>query len=133
MQNPRAAALFSVLCQPGEKLCMMIWDSWPVKIQKSENHKNQRSSWSTKHHGNSLSRLEASDLEGRPVFTLPLSASISPRATDESMTYFTLELEAVAGLRGGLTQILVGLPGFRMVHLFDNGFRYYICNMFLWQ
>ena len=125
MQNPRAAALFSVLLQPGEKLCMMIWDSWPVKIQKSENHRNQRASWSTKHHGNSLSRLEASDLD----FTLPLSASISPRATDESMSYFTLELEGVAVLRGGLTQILVGLPGFRMVHLFDNGFRYYFFNM----
>ena len=123
MMNPRAAALYEVLCQPGQKLCLFGWDSWPVQIEKPENHRNQRATWSTKHHGNSLSRMEAVDMEGRPVFTLCLNASTSPRAVDEAMCYFTLELEANAGLVGGLTSMLVGLPDFCMVHLFDNGFR----------
>ena len=123
MMNPRAAALYGVLCPPGSKLCVDVYDSWPVLIEKPGNHKNQRGAWSTKHHGNSLSRMEASDLEGRPVFTLNMSASISPRATDESMCFFNLDIEARAGLRGGLTDMLVGLPGYTMVHLFDNGFR----------
>ena len=126
MQNPRAAALYSVLCQPGEKLCMVIWDSWPVKIQKPGNHKNQRASWSTKIHGNCLSRMEGSDLEGRPVFKLCTSASTSPRATDEAIAFFTLEMEMVTGQRGGLTDMLIGRPGYCMVHLFDNGYRYLI-------
>ena len=123
MQNPRAAALFSVLVQPGELLCMFIWDSWPVKIQKPGNHKDQRSTWSSKITGNCLSRMEACDLEGKPVFKLCTSASTSPRATDEAISFFTLEMEAVTGLRGGLTTMLVGQPGFTMVHLFDNGYR----------
>ena len=95
MMNPRASALYGVLVQPGEKLCVIVWDSWPVNVEKPENHKNQRATWSTKHHGNSFSRLEGSDLEGKPVFTLCLSASISPRATDKAMSFFTLELEAL--------------------------------------
>ena len=123
MMNPRAAALYGPLVQLGENLCVLVWDSWPVLLQKPGNHSNQRGSWSTKHHGNSLSRMEASDLEGRPVFTLNLSASTSPRATDESMSFFNLQLEAQAGLRGGFTDMLVGLPGYTMVHLFDNGYR----------
>ena len=70
--NPRAVALYGVLCQPGEKLCVMVWDSWAVQIEKPGNHKDQRATWSTKIHGNAMSRLEASDLEGHPVSTLPL-------------------------------------------------------------
>ena len=124
MMNPRVAEMLAPLVQPGEKLCVLVSDSFPVKVEKPEHHGNQGGSWSTKHHGNSLSRWEMSDLEGRPVFTLPLSASTSPRATDESMGYFILDLEAVAQLQGGLTEILVGLPGYRVVHFFDNGFRY---------
>ena len=126
MMNPRAVALYSVLCLPGQLLVAMAWDSHPVQIEKPSNHRDQRASWSTKHHGNSFSRLEGCDMEGKPAFTLNLSASVSPRATDESMSFWTLELEQVAGLRGGLTDILVGLPEFCMVHLFDNGFRYYM-------
>ena len=123
LMNPRASALYGCLAQPGEKLCVVVWDSWPVQVEKPSNHKNQRGTWSTKHHGNSFSRLEGSDLEGRPAFTLNLSASTSPRATDEAMSFFTLHLEAQAGLAGGFTDMLVGLPGYTMVHLFDNGFR----------
>ena len=123
MMNERASALYGVLCQPGEKLCVIVWDSWPVQIQKPENHRNQRGSWSTKHHGNSLSRLEGCDLEGKPVFTLTLSASTSPRATDEAMAYFILDVEGQAVLTGGFTDKLCGLPGYTMVHLLDNGFR----------
>ena len=124
MLNPRAAALYGVLCQPGELLVVLGWDGWPVQIEKPTNHKDQRATWSTKINGNSFTRLEACDLEGRPVFTLLLSSSISPRSTDESICFFTLELEQVAGLQGGMNDILVGLPQFTMVHLFDNGFRY---------
>ena len=124
MMNPRAAAEYAPLVPPGNKLCVQVWDSYPIKFEKPGNHRDQRSSWSTKHHGNSLSRLESVDLEGRPVFTLPLSASTSPRATDESMCFFVLQLETQAGLRGGMTEMLVGRPGYTMVHLLDNGFRY---------
>ena len=124
MMNPRAAALYAPLCQPGEKLCVGVWDSWVVEIQKPENHHDQRISYSTKIKGNGLSRLECSDLEGKPVFTNLLGASSSPRGTDESLSFYLLELEAVTGLRGGMTGMLVGRPGYTMVHLFDNGFRY---------
>ena len=128
MMNPRAMAEYAPLCPPGSKLCVVVWDSYPVKHQKPGNHRNQRASWSTKHHGNSLSIMEAVDLEGRPIFTLNLSASSSPRATDEAMMYLMLQLEANVGLIGGLTAILVGLPGYTMLHLFDNGFRYWSKN-----
>ena len=123
MMNPRASALYGVLCQPGEKLCLLAWDGWPVTIEKPSNHRNQHGSWSTKHHGNSFNCIEAVDMEGRPVFCLCLSNSISPRCTDESMAYYTLELEDVALLQGGFKAVLVGLPGYCLVHLFDNGFR----------
>ena len=123
MMNPRAAALYSVLCQPGELLVLLAWDGWPVQIEKPTNHKDQRATYSTKINSNSFTRLEACDPEGRPVFTLLLSSSISPRSTDEFLSFFNLELEQVTRLRGGLNDMLVGLPQFIMVHLFDNGFR----------
>ena len=123
MMDERAATIFGGLCQPGEKLALFCWDGWPVLFQKPENHTNQDASWCTKHHGNSFSRIEACDLEGRPVFTLNLSASTSPRATDEAMCYFFLEVEQMMGMTGGLIAKFVGLPGYCVVHLFDNGFR----------
>ena len=67
--------------------------------------------------------MEGCDLEGKPVFTLNLSASTSPRATDEAMAYFILDVEGQAVLVGGFTDMLCGLPGYTMVHLLDNGFR----------
>ena len=101
----------------------MGWDSWPVKVQKPINHSDQRATWSTKIKGNCLSRMEGCDLEGRPVFSFNLSSSISPRSTDEAISFYTIDLEARAGLAGGFTSILVGQPDYCMVHLFDNGFR----------
>ena len=121
--NSRASALFNCLVRPGQKLCVLVWDSWAVKIEKPGNFKDQRATWSTKIHGNAFNRLEAVDLEGRPVFVLPPSASTSPRATDESMCFYILEAENVNGKRGGLTDILLGLPDLVMVHIVDNGFR----------
>ena len=123
MMNPRAAEMFGGLAQPGQKLCVIGWDSWAVKEQKPSNHRNQRASWSTKISGNCMTRMEASDLEGKPVFKLCLSASTSPRATDESLAFFTMEMEMVTGQRGGFRDMFVGLPGYCMVHLLDNGYR----------
>ena len=122
--RPAVPAQPAVPALPAEKLCVFGVDSWPILTQKPQNHHNQRATWSTKHHGNSLSRLEFCDLEGRPVFLVNLSASTSPRATDEAMCYFNLDMEARTGLRGGLTDKLVGLPGYCVVFLMDNGFRY---------
>ena len=123
MANPRATAEFGVLCEEGEKLCVFGWDGWPVLMEKPSNHRMQRATWSTKHHGNSFSRLEGCNMEERPVFALLLSSSVSPRSTDESICFYQLMLEAVTGLQGGLTAVLVGLKGYCMVHILDNGFR----------
>ena len=60
------------------------------------------------------------------MLTFNLSSSISPKSTDEALAWFQLDLEAKAGLHGGLTDMLVGLPGFCVVHLMDNCFRYII-------
>ena len=123
MQDERAAAIFAPLFQPGERYGVLVWDGWPVKIQKPENQFNQKGTFSTKHKGNSFNRIEAVDLEGRPVFTMILAASTSPRATDEAICYFNLDMEARTGMQGGLTAKLVGLPGYPLLHLFDLGFR----------
>ena len=123
MSQERASNVFGVLAQPGEKMCVFVWDGFPVKIEQPSNHHDGSATFSTKHHGHSLNRIEAVDLEGRPVFTLNLSASISPRATDESMSFFNLDTESTMGLQGGFIAMLVGLPGYLMIHLFDNGFR----------
>ena len=116
MSQERASNVFGVLAQPGEKICVVVFDGFPVEIDGT-------ATYCTKHLGNSLSRIEGVDLEGRPVFTLNLSASISPRATDESMCFFNLDTETATGLQGGFKAFLVGLPGYLMIHLFDNGFR----------
>ena len=129
MMNPRASELYGGLALPGEKLCVFGWDGWAVKQQKPGNHSDQRASWSTKISGNCMTRLEASDLEGKPVFKLCLGASTSPRATDESLSYFMMEMEMVTGQRGGMVDMFTGLPGYCLVHLMDNGFRYYIVQL----
>ena len=123
MRNTRASALYGHLCRNGEKLVVIAWDSWLVKIQKPENHSDQKATWSSKKHCNGCTRMEACDLEGRPVFALNLGSSCSPRSTDEAILYYTLDLEGREGLSGGLTDMLVGLPGYCIVHLFDKGFR----------
>ena len=128
MQHERAAATFAPLFRPGERFGVVVWDGWPVTIQKSENHFIQKGTYTPKHHGNSFNRIEAVDLEGRPVFAMLLAASTSPRATDEAICYFHLDMEARTGMQGGLTAMLVGLPGYPLVHLFDLGFRYTISS-----
>ena len=69
-----------------------------------------------------FSRLECVDMTGRPVFTLPLSASITPRASDGGIAAFFAEMEALAPTNGSLQAILRGLGGFRVIHIFDKGF-----------
>ena len=83
--NPRACALYAPLLRPGELLCVVVWDSWPIKIQKPGNHKDQRATYSSKIKGNCFVRMEGSDLVGKPCFKLCPSASTSPRATDEAI------------------------------------------------
>lgn len=61
-------------------------------------------------------------MTGRPVFSLPLSASITPRATDGGIAAFFAEMEALAPTNGSLQAILRGLGGFRVIHIFDKGF-----------
>ena len=69
-----------------------------------------------------ISRLECVDMTGRPVFTCPLSASIIPRANDGNIASFFAEMEELAPTNGSLQAILRGLPGYRVIHLFDKGF-----------
>ena len=126
MIDPRASALYAPLVRPGEKLAVVVWDSYTVDIQKPGNHRESRATFSSNIKGHCFLRMEGSDLEGRPVFKLCPSASTSPRATDESISYFTLEMEAVIGQRGGFRDMLIGQPGNCMVHLLDNGYRYVI-------
>ena len=123
LMNTRASEVYAELCRNGEKLVVIAWDSWAIKIQKPTNHADQRATWSTKKHCNSCTRMEACDLEGRPVFALNLCSSCSPRSTDEALSFFTADLEGRAGLSGGLNDMLIGLPGYCIVHLFDKGFR----------
>ena len=67
--------------------------------------------------------MAACDLEGKPVFWLPLSPSSSPSCTDESLVFFNLDLEALNGRVGGLTAMIVGMQSYFCVHVFDKGFR----------
>ena len=123
MQCTRAAELYAPLCRPGEKLCVFGWDTWLVDTQKARDQPVQSATYSTKGHCNGFSRMEVCDLEGRPVATFNLCSSCSPRSTDESIAQFLLNLENTAGLGGGIKAVLIGLPGYCVVHLFDNGFR----------
>ena len=123
MMDSRASSLYAPLVRPGEKLGLVCWDSHAVEFQKPGNHRENRGTYCPKIKDHCFLRMEGSDLEGKPVFKLCPSASTSPRATDESISYFTLEMEAVIGQRGGFRDMLVGLPGYCMVHLFDNGYR----------
>ena len=69
-----------------------------------------------------LFRMECSDMTGIPQCSLVLTASISPRCTDESICWNICDDDATLGLQGSLSRILTGLPGYCMVHLFDRGF-----------
>lgn len=124
-QNERAAALYNHLLQqgqPNDKLVVLVWDTIPIKIQRVGNHSDQRALYSTKIKGHALTRLEACDLEGRPVFNHTFSASTSPTATDEATCFAVLDHKLTNNIDGGLKTQLLGLPGYSMVHLFDHGF-----------
>ena len=79
LMDERASALYEPLVPPGNKLCVFVWDGYPTELEKPKEQSDQRSTHSTKTKGNCMNRIEAVDLEGRPVFKLCLSASISPR------------------------------------------------------
>ena len=70
-------------------------------------------------------RLEGCDAEGRPVFVEVVSASICPRSNDEGVCAFLSSVEVLDAIgNGGFRRVLQGLPGFTIVHEFDNGFKY---------
>ena len=66
--------------------------------------------------------MEASDADGFPLFTLPLAAALSPKATDEGLAAFFRTVEGCSPNFEAFEALLKGLPGFKMVHLFDKGF-----------
>ena len=61
-------------------------------------------------------------MTGRPAFHLIPSASISPTCTDESVCWHMADVDGRLGLLGSIRRVLRGLPGYRIVHLFDKGF-----------
>ena len=72
----------------------------------------------------SIHRLEGSDPEGRPVFVEAVTASICPRSNDEGVCSFLCSIEVLNQIgNGGFRRVLQGLPGFTLVHEFDNGFK----------
>ena len=125
MLQERTASLLAPKVPAGWKLCVFIWDSRATLVDHNLNHWLQRRTWSTKHHGNSLSRLEACDSAGMPVFALSPRPSTSPANTDEGIMGFQLHLEEQGGVVGGLITVMSGLPGYYLVHVFDKGFRQY--------
>ena len=62
------------------------------------------------------------DADGFPLFTLPLAAELSPKATDKGLTAFFRIVEGNSPNFEAFEALLKGLPGFKMVHLFDKGF-----------
>ena len=70
-----------------------------------------------------LFSMEFSDLLGRPVFPLCLSASCTPANSDESTMYHWLDTDNLLGLLGSLTRLLTPLPGYCLVLVLDRGFE----------
>ena len=87
LSDERTAAMFyrAGIVPNGDKLCVLVWDSRPIKMQKPRSLRHGRRTFSGKTKGNCATLLSACDLEGKPVFTLPVSPSISPNCTDESL------------------------------------------------
>ena len=87
LSDERTTAMFyrSGIVPIGHKLCVLVWDSRPIKMQRPRNLRHGRQTFSGKVKGNCATLLSACDLEGKPVFTLPVSPSISPNCTDESL------------------------------------------------
>ena len=67
-----------------------------------------------------LLRLDVCDAVGKPVYSLPLTASISPRATDENVSSYFHFVEQLSPNHQSFEKLLRGLPGYRIVHLFDK-------------
>ena len=67
--------------------------------------------------------MECASMSGMPVFSLVLTASISPTNTDESVMANMCLTDHALGLQGNVLRLIRGLPGYRLVHFFDNGFK----------
>ena len=71
--------------------------------------------------------MEVVTATGKVIWTFPLGGSISPRDTDEGLSQWFLNIEALSPNQGSFEALLRGLPGYRVVHLFDKG------NTFVYQ
>ena len=123
-QNQRIAETYSVLKQnQNDRLVHLCWDSYCVRVESSADHWNSRILYSGKIHASSYCRMEAVDSEGRPVFSLDLCISCSPKGCDESCAAYQLMLDNQAGQNGGFAALLNGggIPGYCLVHDFDRG------------
>ena len=120
--NPRISGTFECLLRnPTDILIVLAWDSYTCMVEKSSDHNDQRITFSGKVHDCALTRLEAIDMTGRPVFFFNLAMSQSPKGCDASIAAFQLELEATAAQAGGFQAVVTGLPGYTMVFLGDKG------------
>ena len=123
LRNQRAYQVFQHLCQPGERLVIIIWDSTDQSLPKSGNHSTQKRTYSTKSNENCLHKLECCDATGIVVYTCIVSASTTPSCTDESVSYFLVTEESRLRLNGGMERVFIGIPGFRVVNLMDKGWE----------
>ena len=62
------------------------------------------------------------DADGFPLFNSLLAVELSPKATDKGLTAFLRIVEGCSPNFEAFEALLKGLPGFKMVHLFDKGF-----------
>ena len=97
MLQERTASILAPKVPTGWKLCMFIWGCRATLVDHNLNHWLQQRTWSTKHHCNSLSRLEACDPAGMPVFSLSPCLSTFPANTDEGIMWFQINLEERGG------------------------------------
>ena len=121
--DQRFCEVVQPLVRPGERVCAFFWDSHPIDINKSENHLNSRMNYSSKDKEPKLHRMEAATIGGMPIFSLPVTSSSSPLATDESIMDNILRIEEAAGTAGGLLDLMMSIPGYKIVHVFDKGFK----------
>ena len=68
-------------------------------------------------------RMEAATIGGMPIFSIPVTSSSSPLSTDESIMSNILRIEEAAGTAGGLLDLMLSIPGFKAIHVFDKGFK----------
>ena len=95
--------------------------TWP--IVKSANQAVLKRSWSTKVYKNGATRLELSDAGGRPVLSIPISASLAPKCIDAGIAYFIVDAEGTLHILGGLLELLSSFPDeFEIILSLDKGF-----------